>query len=160
MKKTLKGLFAMLFAFMLLIGLTGCGNNEETPNNDNNNNQQQGEKNSNSLGVGKYKVEKKSNSILVITNDGSAISTTEYKFSNGFLTSAVVTQKCSSSSLAKTLYDAMKNESAITNQYVDIKLSGDTITMNIKNEVLIAYNGMNQDQVYDLMYQTYSAYME
>lgn len=95
-----------------------------------------------------------------MTNDGSASSTTEYKFSKGALTSATVTQKYSSSSLAQTMYDTMINESAISNQYVDMKVSGNTITMNLKSEILTAYSGMSQDDVYNLMYQTYSAYMD
>lgn len=157
-KKLLIGLLAVVMCF----ALTGCGDKESTnPNNDDNKQQEQNENNNdNSLGVGKYKVEKSENSILVITNDGSAISTTEYKFSGGTLTSAVLTQKYSSSALAKTMYDTMKNEPTITNQYVGMNLKSDTITMNLKNEILSVYNGMDQNEIYNLMYETYSMYME
>ena len=156
-KKLLIGLFAVIICFTL----TGCGEKENTKSNNDNNNQQQEEKqNNNNLGIGKYKVEKNENSILVITNDGSATSTTDYKFTNGVLTNATLTQKYSSSTLAKTMYDTIKNEPAITNQYVDIKLNSNTITMNLKSEVLSIYSDMDQNTVYDLMYQTYSMYME
>lgn len=157
-----KGLLIGLLTVVICFALTGCENKENVePNNDKNNQQQEEQKNNNnSLGVGKYKVEKKDNLILVITNDGSAISTTEYKFTNGTLTNAMLTQKYSSSALAKTMYDTMKNEPVITNQYVDMKLNGDTIIMSLKSEMLSIYNGMDQNAVYDLMYQTYSMYME
>lgn len=142
---------------IMCLGLIGCGKSE---NNEPGNQEEQKDTNNSELGIGKYKVEKKENSILVITNDGSAVTRTEYKFVSGVVDSAVVTQKYSSASLAKTIFETMKNESAITNQYVDMKLDSDTVSMKIKSEILSVYDGMDLNTVYDLMYETYSAYME
>lgn len=159
MNRFLKGFFTLLISCVLLVSLTACNDKDNNVSNNNNKQEEQSEKNNN-LGIGKYKVEKKGNSVLVLTNDGNAISTTEYKFSNNVLTEAVLTQKFSSSSMAKTMYDTIKNETSITNQYVDLKVSGDTITMNYKTEILSAYTGMDKDALYNLMIETYSTYME
>lgn len=162
MKKFLKELCVVAFTFVLLIGLTGCGNNEEEGPNKNNNQQQQeqSENNNSSLDVGKYKVEKNNNSVSVITNDGSGISTTTYYFENGKITSAKVTTEFSSKSIAESSYNTMKNESAIMNQYSDIKLDGKKIVLTLKSEILSAYNTFDLNAFYDLMNQTYQAYME
>ncbi len=155
-----KVLMIVLLGELMCFTLTGCGDKENTKPNNDNNNQQEEKQNNNSLGIGKYKVEKSGNSIFVITNDGSAISTIEYKFTSETLISATLTQKYSSSDLAKTMYNTMKDEPTMTNQYIDMKLSGDTITMNLKSEMLSVYSSMDQNAIYDLMYQTYSLYME
>lgn len=152
MKKIITFTLVMLMCFILV----GCGNKENIDPN----NEQNKTPNTSELSIGKYKVEKKGNSVLVITNDGSAISTTEYKFTNNALKSATVIQKYSSTALAKKVYEEMKKESAITNQYVEMNIKGDTVSMTIKNEILSAYNGMDIDIFYELMESTYKAYME
>lgn len=155
----MKKLFISIITITMCFILTGCKEKTNVVGKTDGDAKQQEQSNVNSLGIGKYKVEKNGNSILVVTNDGSAISTTEYKFTNNTLTNATLTQKYSSSAIAQTIYDTMKNEPTIINQYADMNISGDTIIMNIKNEILSVYNGMDQNTVYDLMYQTYSMYM-
>lgn len=124
MKKFLKGLCVVVFTFLLL-GITGCGNKENNIPNDNNEQEQNND--SFNLEVGKYKVEKSNNSVSVITNDGNAISMTTYYFENDKITSAKVIEEFSSKSIAETSYNVMKNETAIMNQYTDVKLDGKKI---------------------------------
>lgn len=156
-----KVLISLLLIVMCLT-LTGCGEKESNSGTNNNNIKEEEKENNSStdLGVGKYKVEKTNNSILVITNDGNSISTTKYEFSNEVLVGATLTQKCVSSAVAKSIYDTMKNEPSITNIYSDINISGDTITLKFKNENLVAYSGMSLNDMYNLLYQTYSSYMQ
>ena len=157
MKKLIKGLCVVTFTFVLLICLTGCGNKE---NNTPNDNKGQEQNNNSSLGVGKYKVEKSSNSVSVISNDGSGISTITYYFENDKITSAKATTEFSSKSIAESSYNTMKNESAIMNQYSDIKLDGKKVVLTFKSEILSAYDTFDLNAFYDLMNQTYQAYME
>ncbi|MDO5569743.1 MAG: hypothetical protein Q4G04_06580 [bacterium] len=159
-KKILTGLFAVVMCFALV----GCGK-EETPNDNTGTNNggtgQQEKPNDNpSLGVGKYKVEKGNNSVAVITNDGSGISTTTYYFTGDKITSATLVEEFSSKSIAETSYNTMKNEPAIMNSYSDIKLDGKKVVLTVKEEILSAYSTFGYDAFYDLMTQTYQAYID
>ena len=149
---------AIAFAIVIFMGLifVGCGSEEK----ENEGSNQTPVPSQSEVGLNKYKVEKSGNSILVITNDGAAISTTEYKFSNNTLTEAILTQKYASKELAKVSYETLKKEPMITEQYSDINQNGNTITLIFKSDILKAYTGMNIDAVYDLMVQTYEPYME
>lgn len=158
-KKILIGLFTVVMCFALV----GCGKEETTNNGATNNGgteQKDNTNNNSSLGVGKYKVEKGNNSVAVITNDGSGISTTTYYFTGDKITSAILVEEFSSKSIAETSYNAMKNESAVMNQYSDIKLDGKRIVLTVKSEILSAYSSFGYDAFYDLMHDTYQAYMD
>lgn len=156
-RKLLIGLFLIVISFTLGV----CGKEEiDKESNNQETELKENKKSNSSLGVGKYKVEKGNNSVVVITNDGSGISTTTYYFTNGKLTSATLIEEFTSVSIAKTSYETMKNESAIMNQYSDIKLVGKKIILNIKSEILSAYSSFNYEDFYNLMHDTYQAYME
>ena len=69
-------------------------------------------------------------------------------------------EEFSSKSIAESSYNVMKNESAIMNQYSDIKLDGKKILLTLKSEVISAYNTFDLNAFYNLMSETYQAYME
>lgn len=156
-----KKIFVGLLTIVMCFALTGCGK-EEIPNDEKTNNdvtQQKDNSNDYNLGVGKYKIEKGNNSVAVITNDGNGISTTTYYFTEDKITSATLVEEFDSKTIAETSYNAMKNEEAIINQYSDIKLDGKKIVLTVKSEILSAYSSFGYDAFYDLMTETYQAYM-
>lgn len=156
MKRFLKGLYIVVFTFMLMVSLTGC---DDKNNSGNGANQEQDNSNV-SLEIGKYKVEKSGNSVSVITNDGSNISTTTYYFENNKISSAKVIEEFSSKSLAEASYNVMKNETEIIKQYSDIKLDGKRVVLTLKSDIIGAYDSFDFNTFYNLMYETYEPYMQ
>lgn len=144
MKKIITLSLILLMCFML----GGCKSKDENTNNNDRTNEP-------GIQIGEYQVTKKGKSVFVITSEGAAISTTEYKFDDDKIAEATITQTYTTNDLAKTMYDQMKKEPQIAKQYADIKAEENNIILTLKKESLTAYINYNQNQLYDLMKEMY-----
>lgn len=142
---------------LICFTLTACGN--EIPI-DNNGNNDGAETDNEGIETGKYKVEKSGNSVLIKTNEGSVFTVTDYKFSGDSIESITMTQKYAYNDLASIAYNALLQETTIMEQYVDVKLSGNTIILKFNDDLKASYSGISQEEFYNLMYDTYKTYIE
>ena len=97
-----------------------------------------------------YRIEKISdNEIGLIAASENMEILTKYIFENDMVAKVYVIQEVFSGDFVKDIYETMMLDNEISLIYNDIRLEGNVITMELKQDYVNIYNGVTYDELYE-----------